>query len=69
MTAAVLLAVIERGAVLGHGAITIPAPRNAIDSNELPWSGKIPYPVPFEVSVACLGRLSSRKKKLRAGIE
>lgn len=23
-------------------------PRNAIDSNELPWGGKVPYPVPFE---------------------
>jgi len=32
----------------GHGAVSIPPPRNAIDSNELPWGGKVPTPVPFE---------------------
>ena len=32
----------------GHGALTSPPPRNAIDSNELPWGGKVPTPVPFE---------------------
>jgi len=36
------------GAVLGHGAITYPPSRNSIDSDQMPWSGKIPYPVPFE---------------------
>eukprot|EP00035_Acanthoeca_spectabilis_P021459 m.438361 g.438361 ORF g.438361 m.438361 type:complete len:394 (+) comp18227_c0_seq1:15-1196(+) len=35
-------------AVLGHGAVTYPPPRNAIDSNQLPWSGSIPQRVPFE---------------------
>jgi len=34
--------------VSGHGAITFPPPRNAIDSDELPWGGKVPTPVPFE---------------------
>ena len=34
--------------VLGHGAVTIPRPRNAIDSNEAPWSQGVPNPVPFE---------------------
>eukprot|EP00729_Bicosta_minor_P017456 gene17456-33911_t len=33
------------GAVLGHGAITYPPSRNSIDSDQMPWSGKIPYPV------------------------
>jgi len=34
--------------VAGHGAITIPPPRNAVDSNEAPWSTPVPHPVPFE---------------------
>jgi hypothetical protein len=34
--------------IAGHGAITFPPPRNAIDSDEAPWGGKVPYPVPFE---------------------
>merc|ERR1719456_1152130 len=32
----------------GHGAVTFPPPRNAIDSDEMPWGGKVPAPVPFE---------------------
>lgn len=44
MTALVLVS----AAVFGHGAITYPPPRNAIDSNEMPWGGKVPTPVPFE---------------------
>lgn len=34
--------------VSGHGAVTYPPPRNAIDSNEKPWSNPVPQPVPFE---------------------
>ena len=34
--------------VIGHGAITYPPSRNAIDSNMMPWAGKVPTPVPFE---------------------
>jgi len=33
---------------LQHGAITFPPARNAIDSDEQPWGGKVPTPVPFE---------------------
>ena len=31
----------------GHGAITIPPPRNAIDSSEKPWGGAMPKKVIF----------------------
>ena len=34
--------------VAGHGAITIPPSRNAIDSNLKPWVSAVPHPVPFE---------------------
>lgn len=34
--------------VAGHGAVTFPPPRNAIDSDEKPWGDTVPYPVPFE---------------------
>ena len=30
-----------------HGAVTIPKPRNAIDGDQAPWSGKVPWPIPF----------------------
>ena len=36
------------GLARGHGAVTIPPPRNAIDSDEKPWGGPVPTPVPFE---------------------
>lgn len=35
-------------AAFGHGAITYPPSRNAIDSDQMPWGGKVPTPVPFE---------------------
>jgi hypothetical protein len=35
--------------VLGHGAITYPPSRNAIDSDQMPWGGKVPTPVRFGV--------------------
>ena len=30
------------GLAHGHGAMTFPPPRNAIDSNEKPWGGPVP---------------------------
>ena len=35
-------------AVAAHSAMTIPEPRNAVDSNEQPWGGAVPHPLPFE---------------------
>lgn len=32
----------------GHGAVTHPRPRNAIDSDVAPWVNPVPMPVPFE---------------------
>lgn len=43
---AVVLAAAE--GIRGHGAVTFPPPRNAIDSNEAPWKNGVPRPVPFE---------------------
>jgi len=34
--------------VNSHSAITIPPPREAVDSDEKPWGGDVPYPLPFE---------------------
>jgi hypothetical protein len=31
-----------------HSAMTIPEPRNAVDSDEKPWGGPVPHPLPFE---------------------
>ena len=31
-----------------HSAMTVPAPRNAVDSDEKPWGGSVPHPLPFE---------------------
>jgi len=33
--------------VLGHGAVTHPKPRQAIDGGLAPWSGLVPNPIPF----------------------
>jgi len=33
---------------LAHSAMTIPQPRNAIDSDQKPWGGAVPHPLPFE---------------------
>ena len=30
-----------------HGAVTIPKPRNAVDGDQAPWGGKVPWPIPF----------------------
>ena len=45
---ALFLACVAARGVHGHGAMTIPPPRNAIDSDEKPWGGPVPTPVPFE---------------------
>ena len=31
----------------GHGAVTIPPPRNALDADLPPWNGPVPSPIPF----------------------
>merc|ERR1719382_2029097 len=31
-----------------HSAITIPQPRESVDSKENPWGGHVPHPLPFE---------------------
>mmetsp|Transcript_159101 Transcript_159101/g.296432 ORF Transcript_159101/g.296432 Transcript_159101/m.296432 type:complete len:413 (-) Transcript_159101:224-1462(-) len=33
---------------LAHSAMTIPQPRESVDSREKPWGGKVPHPLPFE---------------------
>lgn len=32
----------------GHSAMTIPRPREAVDSSEKPWGGHVPHALPFE---------------------
>ena len=51
MRAAVLSALIAGAA--GHGAVTIPPSRNAIDGDVAPWSGAVPWPIPFGASSPC----------------
>jgi len=34
--------------IRGHGAVTWPPPRNAVDSSSSPWSDGVPTPVPFQ---------------------
>ena len=36
------------GTAAAHSAMTIPQPRNAIDSDENPWGAGVPHPLPFE---------------------
>merc|ERR1719326_808501 len=31
-----------------HSAMTIPRPRESVDSREKPWGGPVPHPLPFE---------------------
>ena len=31
----------------GHGAVSHPKPRNAIDGTIAPWNGTVPEPMPF----------------------
>jgi hypothetical protein len=39
--------------VAGHGAVTIPKPRQAIDGTIAPWNGSVPDPVPFTAPNWC----------------
>lgn len=34
--------------VHGHGAVTFPPPRNAVDRNLSPWNSDVPVPAPFD---------------------
>ena len=47
LRAQVLLAALV-GFAAAHSALTIPQPRNAIDSDEQPWGGPVPHPLPFQ---------------------
>ena len=31
----------------GHGAVTIPPPRNSIDADTAPWNGTMPAKIPY----------------------
>ena len=31
----------------GHGAVTIPPPRNSIDADMAPWNGTMPAKIPY----------------------
>lgn len=42
-----LFAILLEGAN-AHSAMTIPRPRETIDSKEKPWGGPVPHPLPFE---------------------
>ena len=35
-------------AASAHSAMTIPKPRNSVDSDKQPWGGAVPHPLPFE---------------------
>eukprot|EP00729_Bicosta_minor_P024708 gene24708-15611_t len=42
-----MLLYITMGIIIGHGAMTQPISRNAIDGSTAPWSGAVPTEVPF----------------------
>ena len=42
-----MLLYITLGIIIGHGAMTQPISRNAIDGSTAPWSGAVPTEVPF----------------------
>lgn len=46
LAVAALLVMVEHANA--HGAVTIPKPRNAIDGDQAPWAGKVPWPIPFD---------------------
>jgi len=48
MRGLIFFATLVPTAVRAHSAMTSPRPRNAIDSNEKPWGGPVPHPLPFE---------------------
>ena len=39
--------------VYGHGAVTHPKPRQAIDGTLAPWNGSVPDPIPFDTPNWC----------------
>jgi len=39
--------------VAGHGAVTHPKPRQAIDGTLAPWNGSVPDPIPFDTPNWC----------------
>merc|ERR1719247_2717751 len=40
--------------VSGHGAVTRPPPRQAVDGKLAPWNGSVPaYPIPFDAPTWC----------------
>ena len=44
-----LVGAIGTTVVDGHGAVTIPKPRQAVDGALAPWNGSVPaYPIPFD---------------------
>ena len=43
-----------------HSAMTIPEPRNAVDSDQMPWGGAVPHPLPFEPCVLSFGFTPAR---------
>ena len=43
-----LILILIPASVIAHSAMTIPRPRNAIDSDTKPWGGDVPHPLPFE---------------------
>jgi len=46
LSAVFLIGIITQAS--GHGAVTQPPPRNAIDGSVYPWNGNVPDEVPFE---------------------
>jgi hypothetical protein len=52
MRAAALAAALAP-AVLGHGSMTIPKPRNTVDGDTAPWNGTVPWPQPFDNPNMC----------------
>ena len=42
-----VLLVLVPSAVSGHGSVSIPPPRQAIDGTIAPWNGSVPSAIPF----------------------
>jgi hypothetical protein len=49
-------------AVRGHGAVTHPKPRQAIDLTVAPWNGTVPDPVPFTNPNWCVARVALERR-------
>ena len=48
MVATVVVAATLIVGTCGHGAVTFPPPRNAVDRNLPPWNSGVPVPAPFD---------------------